>query len=182
MDQQTITNCINGDAAAQTLLYNTFAPKMYAICLRYAPNAAMAEDILQEGFIKVFSKLHSYAGTGEVGGWIRRVMINTALEHLRKYQNPRYHFSEIDLYHDLSDSEDILDHLTLQEVLRAIQELPINYRLVLNLYAIDGYTHQEISEMLDISIGNSKQRLLRARNMLKKLMTENPALFYEARA
>ena len=182
MDKRTITCCIKGDTAAQTLLYNTFAPKMYAISLRYAPDAEMAQDILQEGFIKVFSKLHSYSGKGELGGWIRRVIINTALEHLRKYNNPKYHFSDIGLYHDLSNSEDILDHLTLQEVLDAIQLLPTNYRVVLNLYAIDGYTHQEISEMLNISIGNSKQRLLRARNMLKKLMTENPALFYEARA
>ena len=182
MDQQTITSCIKGDTTAQTQLYNTFAPKMYAISLRYAPDADMAQDILQEGFIKVFSKLHSYSGKGELGGWIRRVIINTALEHLRKYQNPKYHFSDIDLFHDLSGTEDILDHMSLQEVLDAIQLLPTNYRLVLNLYAIDGYTHQEISDLLQISIGNSKQRLLRARNMLKKLMTENPALFYEARA
>lgn len=182
MDQQTIISCIKGDAAAQTLLYNTFAPKMYAISLRYAPSAEMAQDILQEGFIKVFSKLDSYSGKGELGGWIRRVIINTALEHLRKYQNPKYQFSDIELYHDLSDSEDILDHMSLQEVLDAIQLLPTNYRLVLNLYAIDGYTHQEISVLLNISVGNSKQRLLRARNMLKKLMAENPKLFYEARA
>ncbi|MGB0521931.1 MAG: RNA polymerase sigma factor [Flammeovirgaceae bacterium] len=182
MDKRTINRCMSGDTAAQTLLYNTFAPKMFAICLRYAPDAEMAQDILQEGFIKVFSKLYSYSGKGELGGWIRKVMINTALEHLRKYQNPKYHFSDISLYSDLSDADDILEQMALQEVLQAIQQLPTNYRVVLNLYAIDGYTHQEISDMLGISVGNSKQRLLRARNMLKKLMMENPELFYEARA
>lgn len=182
MDKRTLNRCMSGDPAAQTLLYNTFAPKMFAICLRYAPNTPMAEDILQEGFIKVFSKLYSYSGKGELGGWIRKVIINTALEHLRKYQNPKYHFSDISLYADISDSDDILGQLELQEVLDMIQQLPTNYRVVLNLYAIDGYTHQEIADMLKISVGNSKQRLLRARNMLKKLIMENPELFYEARA
>ena len=182
MDKRTINRCISGDSVAQTLLYNTFAPKMYVICLRYASSVEMAEDILQEGFIKVFSKLHSYSGKGELGGWIRRVIINTALEHLRKYHNPKYHFSDINQYTDISNEEDILEQLTLQEVLAAIKNLPSSYRVVLNLYAIDGYSHQEIADMLQISVGNSKQRLLRARNMLKKLMMENPELFYEARA
>ena len=172
MNEQVIRLCVNGNRQAQAQVYESYAPKMFAICLRYAPDRATAEDILQDGFIKVFAKIDSFKGDGALGAWIRRVVINTALEHLRKNQLHNKRYVDLDTCFDVSVEEDILTQITFSEVMDAIQKIPIGYREVLNLYAIDGYSHKEISNMLTISEGNSKQRVRRARNMLKEIILE----------
>ena len=172
MDHHTIKRCIEGEREAQGKIYEEYSPQMFAICLRYAPDRSVAEDVLQDAFIKVFAKIGSFKGDGELGAWIRRVVINTALEQLRKIKKAESRSVDLDFCYDLSSADDILEKMTFQEVLASIQKIPIGYREVLNLYAIDGYSHKEISEMVGISEGNSKQRLRRARNMLRKLVAE----------
>ncbi len=172
MDEQVIKLCTDGNRQAQAQVYEFYAPKMFTICLRYAPDRATAEDILQDSFMKVFAKIGSFKGDGALGAWIRRVVINTALEHLRRIQIHSKRYVDLDICYDISVEEDILSQITFSEVMNAIKKIPVGYREVLNLYAIDGYTHREISKMLDISEGNSKQRVRRARNMLKEIISE----------
>lgn len=173
MDSKLLKKCIKGDVTAQTVLYNEFAPKMFAICMRYAPDRSTAQDMLQEGFITVFKKLKTYKGEGALVYWIRRIMINTALQHLRKYNNPRYTFTDIDTCYELNTGENLLEKMSLQEVIAVIQQIPKDYREILNLYAIDGYSHREISELLGITEATSKKRLSRARAVLKAVLKKN---------
>ena len=172
MDQQTILKCAKGDVAAQATIYEAYASQMFAICLRYAPDRATAEDMLQDGFIKVFTKIGTFKGDGPLGAWIRRVIVNVSLEHLRRLQVASKRFIDLEFSQTLPATENIIEKLTFNEVIDAVQLLPENYRSVLNLYAIDGYSHKEIAKMLSISEGNSKQRLRRARNMLKAILME----------
>lgn len=173
LDSQLIKKCIKGDVSAQTILYGEYAPKMFAVCMRYAPDRSTAEDILQEGFITVFKKLKTFKGQSELIYWIRRVIINTALQHLRKYNNPRYQFIDIDDCYDIDNGEDLFEKMSLDEVFEIIQQIPNDYREILNLYAVDGYSHKEISELLGISEVSSKKRLSRARVALKAIVKKN---------
>lgn len=140
---------------------------MFAVCLRYAHNHADAEDILQEAFIKVFRDLGQYKPYGPLGGWIRTIVVHTALEHLRK--NKRKDSATVDniLPIDSPVEATALEEMSAKELLQKIYELPEDYRVAFNLYAIEGYAHREIAEMLNISEANSKVRLNRARNLLK---------------
>jgi RNA polymerase sigma-70 factor (ECF subfamily) len=165
--EQLIERCINNDVVAQELLYRRYASKMFGVCLRYASNKMEAEDILQEGFIKVFANLKNYRGEGSFEGWIRKTMVNTAINHYRK--NLRY-FQNIDIesvdIHDTFDKNG-LSSLTEEELLKLVQELPQGYRMVFNLYVIEGYSHKEIAEQLNISENTSKSQLSRARGVLQ---------------
>lgn len=159
--------CKSRDRQAQSELYKIFAPKMYAICLRYSRDQDEANDILQNGFIKVFNKCELFEGKGSLEGWIRRVMVNTAIENHRK--NKVKFISTDDLSgHDVAlSSPSSLTNLNYKDLLELIKKLPIGYRTVFNLYAIEGYNHKEIGEMLEISEGSSKSQLSRARSWLK---------------
>jgi RNA polymerase sigma-70 factor (ECF subfamily) len=153
----------------QEELYRRFSPRMYGVCLRYAGNAEEAEDILQEGFIKIYKKLNSYRGEGSFEGWIRRIFVNTAIEHFRKktYQQPitEKHETTVEAQY-LS----VLDELAEKDILKLIQELSPGYRTVFNLYVVEGYTHKEIGDMLNISEGTSKSQLSRAKLVLQDLV------------
>jgi len=139
---------------------------MYGVCLRYAKDATEAEDILQDGFIKVFQHIASFKNEGSIEGWVRRIMINTALERFRK-KNPLYPVSEIyDVARHLK-YEDIESQISANELMGLVQKLSPGYRTVFNLYAIEGYSHKEISEQLGISEGTSKSQLARARAVLQ---------------
>jgi len=140
---------------------------MFGVCLQYSSNYEEARDVLQEGFIRVFEKLRQYKGKGSFEGWMRRIMINSALE---KYRNQYNLFPVIEFDENIDDNyyEDIYDELTAKDLLKFIQELSPKYRLVFNLYAIEGYSHKEISRMLGISIGTSKSNLSRARGILQE--------------
>ncbi|MBS4012160.1 MAG: RNA polymerase sigma factor [Bacteroidetes bacterium] len=144
---------------------------MYGVCLRYAQHYDESQDLLQEGFIKVFANLKSYRGEGDLEGWIRRIMINTAIE---KY---RQKLKEMTVFNDetnLNYSENNLglEYLNLSDLLELIQSLPMQYRLIFNLYAMEGYSHKEISEQLNITESTSRSNLARARSILQKALVE----------
>ena len=156
------------NAKSQDLIYRHFAPKMYGICLRFAGNEMEADDILQEGFIKVLTKLKDFRNEGSFEGWIRRTIINTAINYYRR--NIRYSkFQDIDEL-DVPEvgEESVVDKLSKEELIKLIQELPNGYRTVFNLNVIEGYTHKEIGQMLSISDNTSKSQLTRARSILQK--------------
>lgn len=164
---QIIHACQKGKPVAQKELYDRFAPKMYGVCLQYCKDPTEAEDCLQEGFIKVFSKINRFRFEGSFEGWVRRIVVNTIIESFRKKQ-PTSSLEEMSLVKIEDESMEPMDvPFSEQELLHLIQELPPQYRMVFNLYAIEGLTHNEISEVLNISIGTSKSNLSRARKWLK---------------
>ncbi|MBM3436294.1 MAG: sigma-70 family RNA polymerase sigma factor, partial [Bacteroidetes bacterium] len=153
----------------QEMIYRHFAPKMYGICLRFAGNKMEADDILQEGFIKILSKLKDFRNEGSFEGWIRKTIINTAINYYRRNaRNSK--FQDIDGCEIpvTSNEENIFDKISKEELINLIMELPNGYRTVFNLNIIEGYTHKEIGEMLNISDNTSKSQLTRARSILQK--------------
>ena len=164
-----IQGCLEEDRRMQEELYRRFSPRMYGVCLRYAANAAEAEDILQEGFIKVYKKLSSYRREGSFEGWIRRIFVNTAIEHFRRktYQQPitEQHENTVE-----GKYLSVLDDLAEKDIMQLIQELSPGYRTVFNLYVVEGYTHKEIGDLLNISEGTSKSQLSRAKVVLQDLV------------
>lgn len=159
--------CKRGERKAQELLYYLLAPKLYGICMRYAKDDHEAQDILQVGFIKVFKNIASFRGEGSFEGWVRRIMVNVAVEsyHKRKVDQD---FIDIDTVHDLTGEDFEMGALEVQDLLELIRKLPEGFRMVFNMYAIEGYTHKEISKALNISEGTSKSQLSRARAWLKE--------------
>ena len=164
-----IQGCLEEDRRMQEELYRRFSPRMYGVCLRYAGTSAEAEDILQEGFIKVYKKLSSYRREGSFEGWIRRIFVNTAIEHFRRktYQQPitEQHENTVE-----GKYLSVLDDLAEKDIMKLIQELSPGYRTVFNLYVVEGYTHKEIGDLLNISEGTSKSQLARAKGALKKII------------
>ncbi len=160
------------EAHAQRELYTLMSPQLMGVCMRYARNVPEAEDILQEGFIKVFQKIKKYNFQGSWEGWVRRIMINTAIDYLRKQKNYQYQLS-IEEGEGLSVSTQEIDELELEYLYQVIQELPPGYRLVFNLYAIEGYSHKEIGQQLGISESTSRSQYTRARAILIKRIRED---------
>ncbi|MCD4731750.1 MAG: sigma-70 family RNA polymerase sigma factor [Bacteroidales bacterium] len=159
---------LRNNSKSHELLYKLFAPKMYGICLRFAGNQMEADDILQEGFIKVFTQLKNFRNEGSLEGWIRRTFINTAINYYRKnLRFSKFHnIDEIEVA--MTNEENIYDTLSKEELVNLIHELPNGYRTVFNLNVIEGYTHKEIGKMLNISDNTSKSQLTRARSILQK--------------
>jgi RNA polymerase sigma-70 factor (ECF subfamily) len=164
-----IRGCIEGNRRMQEALYSRFSPRMYAVCLRYAGNAEEAEDILQEGFIKIFKKLDSFRSEGSFEGWIRRIFVNTAIEHFRR---KRYLQTVSEKEENTIEGKDIsvLDKMAAKDIMALIKELSPGYRTVFNMYVVEGYTHKEIADMLGISEGTSKSQLSRAKVILQGLV------------
>jgi len=163
-----IRGCQQGEPEAQRAVYDHFRSGMFGVCLRYADNYDDAKDIFQEGFIKVFEKIGQFSFKGAFEGWIRRIMVNTAFEKYRRHivMSPLVESTEKEKVED--DDEGGYYDISQEELLKYIQELSPRYRIVFNLYAIEGHTHREISEMLNISEGTSKSNLSRARVILKE--------------
>ena len=162
-----LKECKQGKSRSQEELYRRFASAMYGLCLQYASNEEDARDIMQEGFIKVFAKLGQVKNPAALPGWIRRVMINTALERYRS----QVILQRVDEIRDEPQEDagnDALERMNCDELVSLIQTLTPRYRMVFNLYAIEGYSHQEISEELGISVGTSKSNLSRARVILQE--------------
>jgi RNA polymerase sigma factor (sigma-70 family) len=162
-----LRGCLSGDSKMQEELYNRFSAKMYAVCLRYSNNAETAQDLLQDGFIKIFKNLQNFRGEGSFEGWVRRIFVNTSIEHYRKKSN----LFSLNEREDLTledNSLNALDKLAEKDIIKLIQELSPGYRTVFNLYAIEGYSHKEIGTMLHINEGTSKSQLARAKGILKK--------------
>ena len=167
--REIIKGCIAGSRRDQELLYRRHAAKLYAVCLQYSGNNEEARDILQEGFIKIFENLSTYKNEGSFEGWMRRITVNTALEKFRS-RNNLYKVDDIDQIPEPDAEPDNQDYAGLEaaDLLDIIRELPPKYRMVFNLYAIEGYSHKEISEMINISEGTSKSNLSRARAILQR--------------
>lgn len=172
-DQEIIDGCLRGRRKAQELLYNRYGGKLFGVCLRYTKNRMEAEDVLQDGFVKIFKKIESYKNLGDQSlfFWMRRIMVNTALNFLRDQKAFRFtmdispieeSYSENDIW----DSDEILNILNTNEVLDIVQRLPDGYRTVFNLYAFEGYSHAEIGESLGISENTSKTQLFKARKSI----------------
>lgn len=171
MDLMLIKKCIAGDRGAQLALYNLFSPTMLIVCLRYANDKQEAEDILQEGFIKIFVALHQYKNIGSFEGWVRKIMVNTALQRIRKKATLRPIYALETVEESLFLNNTAITNLSAKELLYLVQKLPTAYRMVFNLYVFEGYKHKEIAQLLSITEGTSKSNLSDARNILQKLIT-----------
>lgn len=162
-----IKGCIKQNASYQRMLFEQYAGKMMSVCLRYANDSMEAEDIMQDAFIKVFQYIHQFKFEGSFEGWIRRIIVNTAIRHLEK---KKMHFKDID---ESGSNAPQLDpyayvHLGQEDLLKLINQLPEGYRIVFNLNVIEGYSHEEIAEMLNIQPGTSRSQLVKARKMLQQ--------------
>lgn len=169
-ESDIIQGSIEGNRRMQELLYSTYSSKMYGVCLRYAGNTDDAQDILQDGFVKVFRHLARFRGEGSFEGWMRRIFVNTAIEHYRK----KVHLQQVTESHEeqLEDHNwSVLDNMAVKDILLAVQELSPGYRAVFNLYVIEGYSHKEIAGMMGINEGTSKSQLARAKAILQQLLT-----------
>lgn len=171
-DQDLVARCLKREMASQQLLYQRFAPKMFGICLRYAGNSTDAEDILQEGFIRVYTKLHHYRGEGSLEGWICRTMINTAINFYKKQMKFHKEVNIVEATLNATITEDALSIMTTEELLRVIRELPVDFRTVFNLFVMEGYSHHEIGTMLGIPENTSKSQLYRAKAMIRQRLAE----------
>ena len=162
---QLIENCKINDTKAQSELYKLFSSKLFSICLKYSRNYAEAEDNLQDAFLTIYKKIDQFKNKGSFEGWLKRVTINTVLQ---QYRNQKV----FDIVNEniIDDTEIDIDEdtISIDYLLQIIQELPDRYRLIFNLYVLDGYSHKDIATMLDINIGTSKSNLARARQILKK--------------
>ncbi len=176
---ELIAGCRAGNRKAQELLYKFFAAKMLGVCMRYATDKMEAEDMLQNGFIKVFGKMADFKNEGSFEGWVRRIMVHSSIEYYRKHHK-MMHLVELDApgaeqaVHPAAAS-----NLEAKDLLAMIQTLLPGYRMVFNLYAIEGFAHKEIGEMLNISEGASKSQLSRARTILKEMVNKTEGVKYE---
>jgi len=168
--EQLIIKCKKNNRKAQGELYYLYVSKLFTLCLKYSKNYAESEDNLQDAFVTIFSKIKQYSGEGSFEGWMKRIVINTALQRYRKA-------SVLDVIKDDVLEEEVVevevDQVPLEFLLLIIQQLPDKYRLVFNLYVLDGFSHKEIAGMLNISVGTSKSNLSRARGILKEKIEEN---------
>lgn len=179
--QKIIDDCIEGSRKAQYRFYNFFSGRMMGVCLRYAKNQAEAEDILQDGFVKVFGNLHKYQPFGSFEGWVRRIFVNTAIEYYR--QRRKFIINDIEIENeDFEFSDNVIDKMSADEIMGLIKEMPDGYRMVFNMYAIEGYSHKEIAENLGISIGTSKSQYSRSRTYLQKMMAAKDQVAVDYRA
>lgn len=168
-----VKDCIRENPAAQRQLYDHFAETMMGVCYRYTKSIADAEDVLQDGFVKVFKHLNQYKQQGELGGWIRRIMVTTSLNFLKKRSRNRHEFSfENENLHPVVDDNPELK-ITGKELANLIRQLPVGYQTIFNLYAIEGYNHMEIGGMLGINEGTSRSQYSRARNLLISWIENN---------
>ena len=168
-ETEMIKGCIQGNRDAQKRLYDMYSPLMYPVSLRYMKNSMEAEDVLVIAFTRIFEKINQFKGTGSLEGWIKRIVINEALMHLRK-QRTMFVITDMDIEEmDCVDDKNH-DYLEEEEILTMINELPSGYRSVFNLYAIDGFSHKEIATRLGISENTSKSQFSRARVFLQKLL------------
>lgn len=171
-EEQLIHKLIVGNSSAQYELYNTYAPKLYAVCLRYMQKETEAQDVLQDGFVKIFENIGKYSFTGSFEGWLRRIIVNTCLDQLRKNKRLVDHEDVSDVEYKLSSNVSIISELQANDLLKVIAELPIGYKTIFNMYAIEGYSHKEIAKELGISEGTSKSQYSRARKILMELVIE----------
>ena len=176
---EIIENCKREHKPSQKKLFETYSPVLYGICVRYVSDKQEANDILQDGFIKIFRNINDYSGIGSFEGWMKRIMVNTAITHFHqnKKHNNHIEISEIEDYHaDESQYESQKSDYTKEELSKIIKDLPSGYRVVFNLYAIEGYSHKEIAEMLEIAEPTSKSQYSRAKKLIRKKLEQISAI------
>lgn len=179
VDRKIIEQCLKNDKESQKKLYDNLASKMYAVCLRYASKRVSAEDIMQEAFIKVFKYLPTFNFSGSFEGWVRRIVVNTALDHVKKYAEPLDNIDDANAEETLISVNDAIAQLNVQELFAMIQSLPEGKRIVFNLYAFEGYSHKEIAELLGISVMTSKGQYSKAKKMLQEKIMNINHISYE---
>ena len=174
-----VNECINGNKKYQQLFYKTFYSKMLVICMRFSSNTEEAKDILHEGFIKIFNKLPGFKNVGSLEGWVRRIIVNNAIDYVRKKKEVFIHYDGVGSFDNIkSNNEEEIDNEMLigmkaELILKLIQKLSPAYRTVFNLYVIENYSHKEIAEILGINIGTSKSNLAKAKIKLREFYKEH---------
>jgi RNA polymerase sigma-70 factor (ECF subfamily) len=169
-EKRLINDCLLGDRIAQKKLYEQYSGKMMGVCLRYCKDKETAKDLLHDGFLKIYTHLDSFEGKGSFEGWMRRIMINTALEYLRK-QNDEGYSTNIEEAFTLTNGDyGILEKMQAEELIRLIQKLPDSYRMAFNLFVIEGYSHKEISKILNITESSSRVYVTRAKQYLQTMI------------
>ncbi len=171
-DNALVRKCMEGDPRAQRALFERFASKMLGVCIRYTKDVEQAEDVLQDAFVKVFTKLEHYNGVGSLEGWIRRIMVNTALDQIRKNVKFQDNVAIDQVDYKLEKEGHILEGLMEEDLLKLISEMPVGYKTVFNMFAIEGYSHKEIADEMGISENTSKSQYSRARAFLKAKLEE----------
>ena len=171
-EEQIIDGCCQGNRVAMQALYDQYAAKMFAICRRYIKDVPMAQDLLHDGFMIVFDKIGGFRKEGSFEGWMKRIFVNTVLGHLRKKKLVELTDDHEETLKMEDDSPMAFDILSSKEILSCIDKLPDGYRTVLNLFAVEGYSHKDISEMLNISEGTSRSQYSRARTVLQKMLSD----------
>lgn len=169
-DEELIQRCLKADQRAQKALFEKFGRKMMGVVLRYVPDREQASDVLQDGFVKVFQHLSSFKGDGSFEGWIRRTMVNTALDHLRRRKLMKIDTDISAAQHLAGEAEKSVGKMRVEELMKIIQEMPPGYRTVFNLFAIEGYSHQEIADELGVTESTSKTQFHKARSYLMKII------------
>jgi len=177
--EELVKRCKAGERKSQELLYKQFASKMLGVCMRYATDKMEAEDMLQNGFIKVFNKLDDYRGDGSFEGWVRRIMVHCSIEYYRKHHKMMQVVDMESEGAEPSVSPLAVSNLDAKDLMALIQQLSPGYKMVFNLYAIEGYSHKEIGEIMGITEGASKSQLSRARTILKEQITQQGGKRYE---
>lgn len=171
-DRQLIEDCIKGDRASQKVLYDRLAPRMYPLCIRYVGDRTLAEDILQDGFITLFTRLDSYKGDGSFEGWARRIFVTTALMNLRKKDALKIS-DELETARGMkAETVSQMQNIGYKELMKLVMSLPTGFRTVFNMYAIEGYSHKEIAQMLGITETTSRTQFSRARAWLQTKIKE----------
>lgn len=169
-ETKILKGCKKGDKAAQRQFYEMFKKLVFSVVMRYAKDVPEAEDIMQDAFVKLYRDLYQYQPTSALGAWVRKVTVNTALMHVRK---KRMLFSDVEL-HNLAEhrqsNDDIFSTIGAKEIMKMVQQLPDGYRIVFNLYVVEGFSHKEIAEQLNISVNTSKSQLSRAKKMLRTVL------------
>mgnify|MGYP006282821215 FL=1 len=169
---EIVEGCKKNDRKFQELLYRKYAKKMYGICMSYTKDRPMAQDILQDGFVKVFKKIRSFKGEGSLEGWIRKIIVNTALDSLRKKTQSYEFIDENSEVEEAKIDQTVLDNIHYDALIHMVSQLPDGARTIFNLYALEGLTHKEIAEKLNITAGTSKSQYKRARALLQNWLKD----------
>jgi RNA polymerase sigma-70 factor (ECF subfamily) len=170
-EEDLIAGCIKQKASAQRALFDKYSGRMLGLCRRYVKDVLEAEGVMITAFTKIFERNEQYTGEGNFEGWMKRIMVNESLQYLRKHKNMQLNM-DIEEAHHLPNYDAMEDHLQTEDLMQMISELPVGYRTVFNLYAIEGYSHKEIAEQLNINENTSKSQLSRARVHLQKRLAE----------
>lgn len=178
--EKHIKQCVKGSVKAQKQLYNTYSPVLYGVCLRYSKSEVEAGEILQESFIKIFDNLKQFSFKGSFEGWMKRIVVHTALNYFKKNKKHIHNECIDDILSVDNYIEDVSANINAEDILKLVQQLPCGYRMVFNLYAIEGYSHQEIAKSLNITVNTSKSQLSRARKILQTELKKQNEIKYEA--